>query len=68
MTNQSQNITIVGGGVAGMQMALQLSGLGFSITLLEKEAILGGKVANWANIFPLNAKRFNLDEQTHCRD
>lgn len=60
MTNQSQNITIVGGGVAGMQMALQLSGLGFSITLLEKEAILGGKVANWANIFPLNAKGSTL--------
>ncbi len=60
MTNQSQNITIVGGGVAGMQMALQLSGLGFSITLLEKEAILGGIVANWANIFPLNAKGSTL--------
>lgn len=43
-----------------MQMALQLSGLGFSITLLEKEAILGGKVANWANIFPLNAKGSTL--------
>lgn len=56
MINQSQNITIVGGGVAGMQMALQLSGLGFSVTLLEKEAMLGGKVANWSNIFPLNAK------------
>lgn len=63
MTNQLQNITIVGGGVAGMQMALQLSGLGFSITLLEKEALLGGKVANWANIFPLNAKGASLTDK-----
>lgn len=56
MTIQSQNITIVGGGVAGMQMALQLSQLGFSITLLEKEAVLGGKVINWSSIFPKNIK------------
>lgn len=62
MTIQSQNITVVGGGVAGMQMALQLSGLGFSVTLLEKESKLGGKVSKWANIFPLNAKGATLTD------
>ncbi len=63
MTIQSQNITIVGGGVAGMQMAIQLSELGFTITLLEKEAKLGGRVANISSIFPQNRKGSELTDE-----
>jgi heterodisulfide reductase subunit A-like polyferredoxin len=33
---------IIGGGVAGMNAALGLSGQGFEVVLLEKEAVLGG--------------------------
>jgi len=45
-------IVVIGGGIAGMEAAGQLAGLGFDITLLEKGNKMGGHVANWHHLFP----------------
>ncbi|TFD97626.1 NAD(P)/FAD-dependent oxidoreductase [Jeotgalibacillus sp. R-1-5s-1] len=40
-----KNISIIGGGIGGMMSALLLSVKGFNVTLFEKEAVLGGRLA-----------------------
>lgn len=47
-----KKIAIIGGGIAGMQTALQLARQGLKPVILEKEAELGGKVRNWHVLFP----------------
>lgn len=39
----NKNILVVGGGPAGCEAALELAGQGHNVTLIEKEANLGGK-------------------------
>lgn len=43
---------VIGGGVAGMQTALDLSQAGFNVTLVERTSQLGGHVAQLAQTFP----------------
>ncbi len=45
-------VVIIGGGVAGMQTALQLKKYGIEPLIIEKEETLGGKVKNWYLLFP----------------
>lgn len=45
-------VIIIGGGVAGMQAAITLDELGLQPVLIEKEAILGGKLNKWDRLFP----------------
>jgi heterodisulfide reductase subunit A len=45
-------VTVIGGGIAGMETAGQLSSMGFSVNLLEKGNRLGGHVADWHHLFP----------------
>jgi heterodisulfide reductase subunit A len=47
-----ENVLVIGGGITGIQTALDLSKLGFSVTLLEKEAELGGKLNQLSALFP----------------
>jgi heterodisulfide reductase subunit A len=47
---------IIGGGIAGLTAAKDLSDAGFSVTLLERKAYLGGHVAKWTATFPHMAK------------
>ncbi len=47
-----KRVAIVGGGVAGMQTAISLKRLGADPVIIEKEASLGGKVADWHQLFP----------------
>ena len=50
-------VCIIGGGVAGMQVALVLSSLGMPSVLVEKSAALGGRVPRLSRTFPF----FNND-------
>ena len=46
--NKSKSVVIVGGGLAGLACAYELSQRGFAVTLLEKSPQLGGKIASWS--------------------
>ncbi|MCS7226756.1 MAG: FAD-dependent oxidoreductase [Gloeomargarita sp. SKYB31] len=40
-------VTVIGGGLAGLACAYELSQRGFQVTLLERAPQLGGKIAGW---------------------
>ena len=40
----SERVVVVGGGIGGLSACLELTHLGFDVTLLEKEQALGGKI------------------------
>ncbi len=45
---------VVGGGIAGMQAALDLADQGFKVYLVEKQSAIGGKMAQLDKTFPTN--------------
>ncbi|MDX2214825.1 MAG: FAD-dependent oxidoreductase [Oculatellaceae cyanobacterium bins.114] len=45
--DQPKQVVVVGGGLAGLACAYELSQRGFAVTLLERAAQLGGKIASW---------------------
>ena len=45
--NKNKSVAVVGGGLAGLACAYELSQRGFAVTLLEKAPQLGGKIASW---------------------
>src|SRR6476646_8375553 len=44
---QTNDVLIVGGGLAGLATAADLVDAGRRVTVLEKRAVLGGKVSSW---------------------
>ena len=47
-------VMVVGGGVAGVQAALDLTELGYYVYLVEKSAAIGGAMAQLDKTFPTN--------------
>jgi heterodisulfide reductase subunit A2 len=47
-----KSVAIIGGGVAGMEAAAQLSRKGFAVTIIEKSDKLGGRLNQWHELFP----------------
>ena len=43
---------VVGGGIAGLQSALDLADQGFSVAVVEKDASIGGKMIRLSKVFP----------------
>ena len=43
---------VVGGGISGMQSALDLADQGYKVALVEKEASIGGKMIALSKVFP----------------
>ena len=43
---------IIGGGIAGLQAALDLADQGFSVLIVEKEPSIGGKMISLSKVFP----------------
>ena len=50
----SGSVLIVGGGIAGMQAALDLADSGYYVYLLEKSPAIGGAMAQLDKTFPTN--------------
>lgn len=48
------SVMVVGGGIAGMQSALDLADMGYYVYLLEKEASIGGVMSQLDKTFPTN--------------
>ena len=54
---------VIGGGIAGMQAALDVARAGFPVVLVEREAHLGGKMARLSGTY-LNLKAGDVLERT----
>lgn len=48
------SVMIVGGGIAGMQAALDLADSGYYVYLLEKSSSIGGVMSQLDKTFPTN--------------
>ncbi len=47
-------VMVVGGGIAGMQAALDLADAGYFVHLVEKQSAIGGTMAQLDKTFPTN--------------
>ncbi|MHA1258144.1 MAG: 4Fe-4S dicluster domain-containing protein [Candidatus Heimdallarchaeaceae archaeon] len=48
----TQKALVIGGGIAGIQTALDIADSGFQVTLVEKSSSIGGHMAQLAETFP----------------
>jgi heterodisulfide reductase subunit A len=48
------SVMVVGGGIAGMQSALDLADSGYYVYLVEKEPSIGGVMSQLDKTFPTN--------------
>jgi heterodisulfide reductase subunit A len=48
------SVVVIGGGIAGMQAALDLANSGYYVYLLEKGPAIGGTMAQIDKTFPTN--------------
>jgi len=54
MAQKSGSVMVVGGGIAGMQAALDLADSGFFVYLVERSSSIGGVMAQLDKTFPTN--------------
>jgi heterodisulfide reductase subunit A len=52
--NKTGAVMVVGGGIAGMQAALDLAGSGFYVYLVERSPSIGGVMSQLDKTFPTN--------------
>lgn len=52
MSEQETNILVIGGGISGLTTATEAAEAGYTVTILEKEPFLGGRVARMNQYFP----------------
>jgi len=48
------SVLVIGGGITGMQSALDLAESGFYVYLVEETSAIGGKMAQLDKTFPTN--------------
>ena len=51
---QGARVLVIGGGVAGIQAALDLGDMGMQVHLVEKKPSIGGRMAQLDKTFPTN--------------
>ena len=54
MENSSKSALIIGGGIAGIQSALDLADMGIHVDMIEKKPCIGGRMAQLDKTFPTN--------------
>jgi heterodisulfide reductase subunit A len=54
MSQTSGSVMVVGGGIAGMQAALDLADSGFFVYLVERSSSIGGIMSQLDKTFPTN--------------
>ncbi len=54
MNNLSGSVMVVGGGIAGMQAALDLANSGYFVYLVERSPSIGGVMSQLDKTFPTN--------------
>jgi Heterodisulfide reductase, subunit A and related polyferredoxins len=59
-----KKILVMGGGLAGLTAAQEAARAGYEVTLVEKEAQLGGKALGWRKMFPTAYPYSDLEEPT----
>jgi heterodisulfide reductase subunit A len=52
--NREGTVMVLGGGIAGVQAALDLTSLGYYVYLVEKSPAIGGVMAQLDKTFPTN--------------
>lgn len=52
LLSMKETVLVVGGGIAGMETAVQMKALGLTPVIVEKKGSLGGHVAQWNRLFP----------------
>ncbi|MFP4392266.1 MAG: FAD-dependent oxidoreductase [Desulfohalobiaceae bacterium] len=50
----NKDVLVIGGGIAGIQSALDLAEMGYKVALVEKLPSIGGKMAQLDKTFPTN--------------
>jgi len=50
--NQHYDAMVIGGGITGLQTAIDLGDQGYQVALVEKEASIGGKMIMLSKVFP----------------
>lgn len=48
-----KSVAVIGGGLAGLNLALSFARAGLEVYLIEKSPTLGGKIARWSNILDI---------------
>lgn len=64
MEASEKAILVIGGGVSGLQSALEAAQAGYEVKLVEKEPELGGKMLQWHKNTPLGPPYQELSEIT----
>ena len=59
-----KKILVMGGGIAGLTAANEAAKTGYEVTLVEKEAQLGGKALGWRKMFPTAYPYTDLENPT----
>ncbi len=54
MEKKEGSVMVVGGGIAGMQAALDLANSGFYVYLVERSSSIGGVMSQLYKTFPTN--------------
>ncbi len=52
--NMQGSVAVLGGGISGMQAALDLADSGYYVYLVEKSSCIGGTMAQLDKTFPTN--------------
>ena len=60
--NFTRKILVIGGGITGLSAALDAADTGYEVTIVEKEAALGGQSKNWRKQLPLGMPYESLSE------